>query len=243
METSLSAMPVWITILFIASFIFSISFIAAPARQAALASGMSSTQARNTGAGVYLFFLLWLTYASILALSGVLNVAALPPRAITFASLPLMVILFGVVANTRMYKRLLAAASLPSLIRLHIFRLLGVFFIVLYLYHLLPTDFAFSADLGDIITAIFAIPVANAVSQKKRWAKVAVYAWNIFGILDIVVLMTLAVKISLHAIATGTDGNLTLMTTFPFVWFPAFAPATILFLHYSVFKKLRTVTF
>ena len=29
------------------------------------------------------------------------------------------------------------------------------------------------------------------------------------------------------------------MTMFPFVWFPAFAPATILFLHFAIFRKLR----
>lgn len=36
----------------------------------------------------------------------------------------------------------------------------------------------------------------------------------------------------------GANGNLREMTIFPFVWFPAFAPATILFLHTVVFRKL-----
>jgi hypothetical protein len=73
-----------------------------------------------------------------------------------------------------------------------------------------------------------------ASRQKPGW-KVAVYAWSIFGIMDIVDLLMIAVMI-------GANGNLREMAIFPFVWFPAFAPATILFLHAMVFRKLRILT-
>lgn len=237
MENYVSNAPMWAIVLFIASFLYSITFIARPARQAALALGMSLGESRNVEYGVFIFYLVWLTYAAVLALLGVLNVQSLPPRIFVFTSVPLLIILFGIIGNTGLYKKLLRAASLQSLVRLHVFRLVGVFFIVLYLYHLLPAGFALSGGLGDIITALLAVPLAKAVVQQKKWVTRAVYAWNIFGALDIINLIAIAVMAALKPIAAVTPGNAE-MTLFPFVWFPAFAPATILFLHYGIFRKL-----
>jgi len=56
--------------------------------------------------------------------------------------------------------------------------------------------------------------------------------------LDIINLLVIAVIIAKNDMVTGVKGGLTEMTIFPFVWFPAFAPATILFLHTAVFRKL-----
>ncbi len=66
------------------------------------------------------------------------------------------------------------------------------------------------------------------------------YAWNIFGALDIITLLVIAVINAKNAIVTGEPG-IQEMTIFPFVWFPAFAPATILFLHTAIFRKLQQI--
>ncbi len=238
MENYVSAMPLWAIILFIVSFLISLIPMANTAKQAALNAGMSNSKSRNIQLGILIFYILWLAYASILALKGVFTVNTLPPRVFLFTSIPLMIILFIIIGNTGLYKKLIHAASLESLIRIHVFRVVGIFFLLLYFNKLLPTNFAFSADMGDLITAIFAIPVARAVSQKKSWSIKAVYAWNIFGILDIVVLTIFAVIIALSDAKTGGN-SIKEMGIFPFVWFPAFAPATILFLHSGVFRKLK----
>jgi hypothetical protein len=237
MENYISGMPLWATILFIISFIFSLGLLARPAKQAALNAGMTPASSKRIEAGIIIFYLLWLTYASILALKGSLYQNTLPPRPILFLTLPLLLILFVIVANTTLFKKLLRSATLESLITLHVFRILGVFFLLLHFYNLLDANFAISAGLGDIITAIFAIPVARAVTQKKSWSRKAVIAWNIVGTLDIINLMTIALFGAIKAAATGQSGGE--MTIFPFVWFPAFAPATILFLHYAIFRKLQ----
>ena len=237
MENYISAAPLWVILLFIPSFLGSLAVIAQPFKQAALNAGMTPGRSRTIQAGILLFYVLWLGYASILALEGTLAANTLPPRVIVLLTIPLMLILFAIVGNTTLFKKLLRSASLESLISMHIFRVLGVFFFLLLYYKLLETEFALSAGLGDIITAIFAIPVARAVARKKPWSRKAVYAWNIFGILDIVSLMTIALY---NAVKTSGSGqNSGEMTMFPFVWFPAFAPATILFLHFAIFRKLR----
>lgn len=225
-------MPAWLTVLFILVFIGTISFLANPAKRAALDAGMGPQKARNIQVGIFVFYILYLGYVSVLALNGVFDVPSLPPKAIVWGGFPLMIVLFGFIGNTPLFKRLLGSARLESLIYLHVFRLAGVFFLLLYAYHLLPAGFALSAETGDILTALLAIPVSRMVAKGHRWRVPAVVAWNIFGILDIVNAIVIA-------IVNPGNGNLREMTIFPFVWFPAFAPATILFLHTMVFRKLR----
>jgi hypothetical protein len=238
MENYFSAMPLWVSMLFIVSFLLSLTMIIRPARQAALNAGLTVERSKIIQLGIILFYLLWLGYASALALSGVLYRNSLPPRVMMFITLPLFVILFAFVGNTRLYKQLLRSAALESLIFMHVFRFVGVFFFLLYFYNVVDPDFAVSAGLGDIITAIFAIPVARAVAQKRSWAIKAVVVWNIVGILDILTLLTIATLGAIRSVGAGVQGGGE-MTMFPFVWFPAFAPATILFLHAGVFRKLR----
>lgn len=231
MVNHISGMPLWAIVVFIASFLYSIAFITKPAKQAALNAGMIPQRSSNIQIGIAGFYILYLVYVSVFSLKGVFNVDSIPPKVMIWAGLPLIIILFVFIGNTRLFKTLLRSITLESLIAVHIFRVLGVFFIILYCYHLLPAKFAFSAGLGDILTAVLALPVAKMVSKRTRWATAAVYAWNILGIMDIVNLLVIAV-------ITGANGNLREMTVFPFVWFPAFAPATILFLHAAVFRKL-----
>lgn len=232
MERYISGMPGWLVVLFVISFIYGLSFIANPAKRAALDAGMPQTKARNIQWGIYGFYLIFLAYVSFFALQGAFDVDTLAPKVMQWAGLPLAIILFGIVGNTALFKTLLRSITLDKLIAIHVFRYLGVFFLFLYGYHLLPARFAFFAGLGDIITAIFALPVARMVAKKQKGWKTAVYLWNIFGIMDIVDLLTVAML-------SGRGGALREMTLFPFSWFPAFAPATILFLHTAVFRKLN----
>src|ERR1700761_3110909 len=224
MENHVSAMPLWGSILFIASFLYSIFFITQPIKKAALNAGFTLRKSGNIQIGILTFYILYLAYVSVLSLKGVFDGNSLPPKVMIWGGLPLMIILFGFIGNTGLFKTLLKSIKLESLIALHIFRLVGVFFIILYFYQLLPAKFAFSAGLGDIITAILALPVAGMVAKGHKWRIAIVYAWNIFGMMDIINLLIVAVII-------GANANLREMTVVPFVWFPAFAPATILFLH------------
>jgi hypothetical protein len=240
MASYISTIPVWVIVLFIASFLYSIVLIANPAKQAAINAGITSDKARNIQFGIVGFYIIYLAYVSIFALKGIFYINSLPPKIVVYAAIPLTIVLFVIVGNTRLFKKLLRAITLESLITLHIFRLLGVFFILIYCYHLLPADLAFSAGMGDIITALLAFPVARMVSKGKSWSVKAVYAWNIFGILDILTLLVIAVITARNSIISGERGDLEMMI-FPFVWFPAFAPATILFLHTAIFRKLQQV--
>src|ERR1700743_1462843 len=142
MATYIPAAPSWAILTFIPLFLYSIFYITYPAGQVA---------GRTVRFGIFGFYILYLAYASVLALNGVLDKNSLPPRAMVWAGIPLAVILFGLIGNTNWFKRLLHSIPLESLIRIHIFRLLGGFFLILWAYHLLPGRFAFFAGFGDVI--------------------------------------------------------------------------------------------
>jgi hypothetical protein len=241
MANYVSGMPLWATVLFIAGFLYSITFISNPAKQAALNAGFTPARSRNIQLGVFGFYILYLAYTSLLSLNGVFYVVSLPPRVMLFTSIPLIILLFVIVWNAKLFKQLLRSTKLESLIALHVFRLLGIFFLLLYFYHLLPRAMAFSAGIGDIITAILALPVARMVAKGKPGSITVAYVWNIFGILDIISLLTIVAISAKQAVGGTVEREDMEMTMFPFVWFPAFAPATILFLHAAIFRKLQEV--
>ena len=237
MARYISNMPFWAVILFILAFLCTLAFIANRAKQVALSAGMPIKKARTLQYAIFAFYFGYLAYISILSLKGLFDNDSLPPTVLMYGGIPLMIILFGIIGNTRLFKKLLQSMTLESLITIHVFRLIGAFFILLYGYHLLPAEFALSSGAGDIITALLSYPVARMVSKGKSWSIKAVYAWNIFGILDILALLVIAAVDIRKSIIAGGPG-VREMTIFPFVWFPAFAPATILFLHTLIFRKL-----
>lgn len=239
MANYISHMPFWVIILFVASFLFSIVFITKPVKRAALNAGITPQKSHKIQVGIIIFYLVYLAYVSLLSLKGIFQGNSIPPKVMVLAGLPLAIILFGFIGNTRLFNHILRTITLESLITIHVFRIVGVFFIMLYCYNLLQPAFALSAGLGDIITALLAFPVAKLVSTGARWRISAVIAWNIFGMLDIIRLLFLATIIAKNTATTGVDGGLREITLFPFVWFPAFAPATILFLHTLIFRKLN----
>ena len=183
------------------------------------------------------FFVLYLSYIAFASFSGWFSQVSLPPQVLLFTTFPFAFLLFVVLLNTQIYKTILANTSIENLIQLHIFRLIGVFFLLLALYDALPKPFAFVAGVGDILTAISSIFVVKAIKNKESYARKLTYFWNIFGTIDILFTAIAANVLTKISIDTGAMGVDTL-ATFPFCIIPAFAPPMILFLHWAIFKKL-----
>jgi len=84
------------------------------------------------------------------------------------------------------------AIPLPLLIGLNVFRSLGFMFLLLAANGRLSGPFPYSAGWGDIITGVFALPVAMAVARGTA-SRGLVAAWNAFGLLDLIVAVGLGV--------------------------------------------------
>jgi hypothetical protein len=85
--------------------------------------------------------------------------------------------------------RTINSATIPAaLIAVQFYRVAGVFFIFPYLaYGMLPAGFAWPAGVGDTLTGLAAPFVALALLRRSHGSVTLAVAWNLFGILDLIV--------------------------------------------------------
>jgi hypothetical protein len=164
----------------------------------------------------------------------------IPPKIILTCTIPLLLFYILYVQKANWFKEIFAQITIDQLVKIHIFRFIGVFFFLVYSYDALPKAFAFIGGTGDILAATLAIPLIYIIKKKNKYAVTLTWIWNIIGLIDIVAVITTAIITTRFAIENNIAGVVQ-FGTFPFSWVPAFAPATILFFHILVFKKLREV--
>lgn len=237
MDSFLTQVPVWISVLFVISFTTVPVYLIANAVKAAY---KNSDTIFDSGITKKIFLFYWTLFAivTIVSLTGFFVVNVLPPRIIAFVVIPLFLFYLIYVQRTEWFKFAFKHIKLEQLIFIHLFRLVGVFFFLGYSYDALPKEFAYIGGAGDILTAFLAIPVVIALRKKLSFAKLLAWIWNIIGLLDIFSVIITAILITRLAIENNGPG-VQQFGTFPFSWIPAFAPATIIFLHLLVFRKLK----
>jgi hypothetical protein len=233
-----TSVPVWVSIVFMVIFPFYFLLISRTVKYSGISSEIGEAKANQLAKGILLFGCLYLLIISLVAFTGFLHVNSIPPRVFLVSTIPLILFYVLFVSRTAIYKAILKSISLSALVRLHIFRLIGVFFLITYYYGALPKYFAITGGIGDMFAAVSAIFVAYALDQKKSYAIKLTYVWNIVSMLDIINVAIFAIVSTRLSLTTGSQSVLEI-ASFPFVWIPAVAPATILFLHISIFRKLR----
>jgi hypothetical protein len=81
-------------------------------------------------------------------------------------------------------------AAMPAhwLVWAQTYRVLGLMFLFPFLYYgVLPAGFALPAALGDLATGLAAPWVASSIMRRRPGALLLGTAWNVFGILDLIV--------------------------------------------------------
>ncbi|HYR23886.1 MAG TPA: hypothetical protein VEP30_13300 [Chthoniobacterales bacterium] len=149
------------------------------------------------------------------------------------------VLVLNLVANTAIFYVAARLYLLPQLSRLrpkqilipilllHSTRHLGLMFLTRgATYPGLPSQFAYPAGFGDLITAFLAFAGIPLVLRSARLAKPAVWLFNIVGTIDLVAAITLA-TIHNAPVAMG-----------PAYWIPAFWVPLLLVTHYVTFLVL-----
>jgi hypothetical protein len=233
-----SAFPQWVSIAFIMAILIPIFVLGRMTYIGALNANLDAPKKYQ----IYIqgFLILFFSYASLMSFTGIFQQTVMPPRIFLFTTIPLLIFYNIVSRKSSIWKNIIENIPLASLIRFHIIRFIGVFFLIAYSYGALPRYFALSAGIGDIIAAISAIFVANYAEKSKPHFKKIVFIWNCIGLLDIINVIIAGFYISKLSIENGTQGVLE-MTYFPLCLIPAFAPATIIFLHIHIFKKLKKI--
>lgn len=155
----------------------------------------------------------WLAVAFLIGATGWFRHASAPIVAITVWSLALIVLIL--VWKVSLLREWTANTSLHCLILFHITRFVGIYFLLLYQRHRLPYDFAVPGGIGDTFIATTALILS--ASRQFYDSRSLVLVWNIFGLVDIIFVVTTALRLGLRdweSMAALRELPLSLLPTF-----------------------------
>ena len=175
---------------------------------------------------------LWLVVAIGAGALGVTR-AMQPPRIqLVLAGLTaVLLVLFWTWPPLRRWRR---AVDVRVLVAIHLTRLpAGAWFLVLYGRGELPYAFAVPGGWGDIAVAIGALLIVAFARPSTPMGWRAVLAWNVFGLIDILMVVATAVRQ-----AAASPGSMDALLRLPLSVLPTFLVPIIIATHVVLFARL-----
>jgi hypothetical protein len=186
-------------------------------------------------------FTIWMATVWYLAATGSFQVVPGAPR---LPRLPIAIFLPVIVGVpillwSRSVAAILDATPASWLIALQVYRLFGGIFLVNWLNGNVAGAFAWPAGVGDMATGIMALPVALAVASGTTSGRRAGLWWNVFGLLDFAVAITMGNLTAPGPFQMfGFDIPASLAGTYPTVMIPAFSVPSSILLHALSLRQL-----
>jgi hypothetical protein len=182
----------------------------------------------------------WLAAAIVLGAAGVYHVATDGIPTIQYGIFVPIVMGLALLWRSQLAHRILEAVPQPGLVGVQLYRALGIIFLILYAGDELPRLFAWPAGAGDIAVGLAAPLVGLAYARAPRERAGLVRAWNVLGILDLVVAVTMGFATAPSALRLiDVQPTSELMTMMPMVLIPTFLVPLSIVLHVASLKKLR----
>jgi hypothetical protein len=204
-------------------------------------SELSPIQRRNVWLAVMIPYTLWLAVMWSAAINGAFRpgVSPIPIPLLPFAIFVPVIVGVPILLRSRRIGEVLDAMPPAWLVALQVYRVFGSIFLVYWARDLAPGLFALPAGTGDVITGLFALPVAISLASGSSASLRAAIAWNIFGLLDFTVAVTLGLITSpgpLQLIVPSIPNAVTGL--YPTVLIPAFAVPSSILLHALSLRQL-----
>ena len=195
----------------------------------------------STGAFVAAFFLAWLALIFVVgARGGFVAPPGAPPLGLLIGLVaPLGLFLLGYRTIPQL-REFILAADLRIIVGMQAWRWAGFGFLTLYFYGVLPGIFAWPAGLGDMAIGVTApLVLATLLRRPDFAASKSFVAWNLSGILDLTVAVSIGALVPL--LAPNFYGAVTTapMTRLPLVLVPTFLVPTFLILHLTALFQAR----
>ncbi len=185
----------------------------------------------------------WLGLDMAIVFSGILARPESPPYLmLIFATLPLALFLIAYRASSALRSWAMRLDT-GALVGIHTWRMLGMSFLFLYFFDLLPAGFAIPAGLGDAAAALGATWIVLTVARRAPLSRRALLGWNLFGIADFVVAFSMGTL--LQSRFFGGASNTDIMGAFPLVLIPLFIVPLLTISHLIIALQIhhRTTTF
>ena len=163
-----------------------------------------------------------------------------PPLALLIGLVaPLTLFLIGYSA-IRQLREFILSVDLRLIVGIQAWRWAGFGFLTLYTYKVLPGIFAWPAGLGDMAIGVTAPLVLAGLLRRPGFAASRSFvAWNLSGILDLTVAVSIGALVPLFA--PNLYGTVTSapMTQLPLVLIPTYLVPTFLMLHLTALFQAR----
>jgi hypothetical protein len=196
---------------------------------------LTPSQRRAVWLAIMIPFTLWLAIVWSAAIGGFFKPGGTIP-VLPIAALGPVIVGAPILLYSKRVGEILDAMPDSWIIALQVFRVLGSAFLVGWVYHVVPGIFALPAGIGDVLTGLFAVPVAIALASGTRQSRQAAIAWNVFGLADFAIALSIGFAIAFHVIETGfasATGGL-----YPTVMIPAFGVPNGILLHVLSLRQL-----
>jgi hypothetical protein len=182
----------------------------------------------------------WLAVSVTLAALGVYDVNSTQVPTIQYGILLPIVVGALLIWRSETAKRIIAAMPQSWIVGVQLYRALGVIFLILYAAGKLPSLFAWPAGTGDIVIGLLAPIVGLAYTRAPRNTASLVAAWNVFGILDLIVAVGTGFATAPSLIQPiEVQPTSELMTMLPLVLVPVYLVPLSIVLHLASLAKLR----
>jgi hypothetical protein len=182
----------------------------------------------------------WLAAAITLVALGVYHIGASDLPTIQYGILLPILVGALLIWRSETTKHIIAAVPQQWLVGVQLYRALGVIFIILYATGKLPGQFAWPAGLGDIAIGLSAPLVGLAYARAPHKAAGLVVAWNMLGILDLIVAVgTAFMTAPSRFVSLEVQPTSDLMTVLPMALIPVYLVPLSIVLHLASLTKLR----
>jgi hypothetical protein len=205
-------------------------------------TGLTPGQRRATWLAIMIPDTLWFAFAWSAAINGIFGLGATPPP-VPFLPLAIFLpVIIGVpvLLSSKRIGQVLDAMPAAWLVALQLYRVFGGWALAAWLRGALPGVLAVPMGTGDVLTGLLAVPAAIAVATGTARGRKAAIIWNIFGLADFAVAVTLGLITSPgrfqlivpDAPSIGAGGG------YPGVLTPAFVVPSSILLHALSLRQL-----
>jgi hypothetical protein len=203
-------------------------------------TALTAGQRRATWLAVMIPDTLWFAVAWSAAVNGVFRTGASPLPFLPLAIFLPVIIGAPLLLLSKRVGQALDAMPASWLIAVQLYRVFGSWALAAWLHGVLPGVFALPAGTGDLLTGLFAVPAAIALATGTAQGRRAAIIWNIFGLADFAVAITLGMITSPGPLQLIVPSVTSIGAgAYPGVLTPAFVVPSSILLHALSLRQLR----
>jgi hypothetical protein len=156
-------------------------------------TNLTPDQRRRIWLAVLIPYTLWFAVAWTAAINGVFHPDATALPALPIAIFLPLIVGAPVLLLSERIGQVLDAMPAAWLVALQLYRVFGIWALAAWMRGTLPGVFALPAGIGDVLTGLLALPAAIAVATGTAAGRRTATLWNIFGLADFAIAITMGV--------------------------------------------------